>query len=474
MIVRQLNLTGRWQTGAALVALLGTLFLSGCERPPVDAKQQGYRGTGMESVTNPRIIEANASLHKAPDSLPAAPSDGPKAKDVYKNVKVLGDLSVAEFTRHMAQVTSWVSPKEGCAYCHNVQNFADDSKYQKVVARRMIQMTQHINADWNTHVGKTGVTCYTCHRGQPHPEYSFYSQPAKGKLFLSGDNGQNKPSPSVGFSSLPYDPMTKYLVSTPTAIRVQGTAALPYGNKAHIQDAEGTYALMMHFSKSLGANCTTCHNAQNFQGWDNNPPQKVTAWHGIQMVRDVNKDYILPLESTFPADHRGPAGDAAKVACATCHQGVQKPLNGTSMIGAHPELAKITAGLAPYAAGYTPVAVALTAPPAVASTDPMVLGRVLFEVNKTSYGNEGKAEVAAAVEAMKKSPELKVDISGFADSRGDPVKNGELAKQRAFAVRDALTAGGIAADRVNLRKPGAPVAGGSELDARRVEIISAK
>jgi photosynthetic reaction center cytochrome c subunit len=473
MITRYLNLTERWKAGAALVSIVGVLLLSGCERPPVDTKQQGYRGTGMESVTNPRIVEASASLHKAPDSLPAAPSDGPKAKDVYKNVKVLGDLSVAEFTRHMAQVTSWVSPKEGCAYCHNVQNFADDSKYQKVVARRMIQMTQHINADWNTHVGKTGVTCYTCHRGQPHPEYSFYSQPAKGKLFMSGDNGQNKPSPSVGLSTLPYDPMTKYLVATPTAIRVQGTAALPHGNKQHIQDAEGTYALMMHFSKSLGANCTTCHNAQNFQGWVNNPPQKVTAWHGIRMVRDVNTDYILPLESTFPADHRGPAGDSAKVACATCHQGAQKPLNGVSMIGAHPELAKITAGLAPYASGYNPV-VEVAPAAATAPAEVGVLGRVLFETSKTSFGNEGKAEVTAAVEAMKKAPDMKVEISGFADSRGDPAKNAELAKLRAFAVRDALTAAGIAADRITLRKPGAPVAGGSELDARRVEIISAK
>ena len=32
-----------------LVALLG---LSGCERPPIDAVQHGYRGTGMAQIYN--------------------------------------------------------------------------------------------------------------------------------------------------------------------------------------------------------------------------------------------------------------------------------------------------------------------------------------------------------------------------------------------------------------------------------------
>ncbi len=198
------------------------------------------------------------------------------------------------------------------------------------------------------------------------------------------------------------------------------------------------------------------------------------------MVRDVNKDYVLPLESTFPVDHRGAAGDTAKVACATCHQGVQKPLNGVSMIGAHPELSKITAGLTPYAAGLMPTAAvaAVAAPaavvPAVVALPETVYGKILFETGKTVFGPAGQQEIKAAVDALKNSPDLKVDLSGFADSRGDPAKNAELAKQRAIAVRDALVGAGIATDRINFRKPSAPVAGGAEADSRRVEIVSAK
>ena len=124
------------------LCLMAAVMLAGCERPPIETVQTGFRGTGMEQIYNPRTLAKQASLNAAPAAPDAADAEGPKAKDVYKNVQVLGDLSVGQFNRHMASITQWVSPEAGCAYCHNVQNFADDEKYTKVVARRMIEMTQ--------------------------------------------------------------------------------------------------------------------------------------------------------------------------------------------------------------------------------------------------------------------------------------------------------------------------------------------
>ena len=46
------------------------LLLSGCERPPTDAVQHGYRGTGMAQIYNPRTLEQQASLHEAPVPIP--------------------------------------------------------------------------------------------------------------------------------------------------------------------------------------------------------------------------------------------------------------------------------------------------------------------------------------------------------------------------------------------------------------------
>jgi len=179
-------------TSRLLGLLACAVVLQGCgERPPIASVQTGYRGTGMEQVYNPRILATKAALNQAPAPAEAASPDGPRAKEVYQNVKVLGDLSVAEFSRHMASITQWVAPNQGCNYCHVTDNFADDSKYTKVVARRMIQMTQHVNGDWKNHVGETGVTCYTCHRGNPVPKEVWFAPVAnKRSGGALGDDGE--------------------------------------------------------------------------------------------------------------------------------------------------------------------------------------------------------------------------------------------------------------------------------------------
>lgn len=94
------------------------------------------------------------------------------------------------------------------------------------------------------------------------------------------------------------------------------------------------------------------------------------------------------------------------------------------------------------------------------------------------YFASSKSDLAAgATEAMAdliKGAQAgrKLVISGFHDATGDAVKNAELAKQRAFAVRDALKAAGVAETSIELKKP-EQVNGngnGSDAEARRVEI----
>ena len=80
-------------------------------------------------------------------------------------------------------------------------------------------------------------------------------------------------------------------------------------------------------------------------------------------------------------------------------------------------------------------------------------------------GKEALAEVVKAVAGGKKAV-----ISGFHDATGDLAKNEELSKVRAFAVRDALKALGVAEDKIELKKPENMLAGGSNAEARRVEV----
>jgi photosynthetic reaction center cytochrome c subunit len=201
-------------------------------------------------------------------------------------------------------------------------------------------MTREINVNWTSHVGQTGVSCYTCHRGNPIPQGTWFEGggvPVQNAGAVGWRNGQNTPGPLVGFASLPSDPFTP-LLKMAEQIRVTPTTALPSKVGEPIQTAERTHALMMQFSNGLGVNCTYCHNSRSFGSWESSPPTRVTAWHGIQMSRKLNTEYLAPLSAVYPAEKLGPEGDAAKVMCQTCHQGVNKPLYGAPMLSDYPEL----------------------------------------------------------------------------------------------------------------------------------------
>jgi outer membrane protein OmpA-like peptidoglycan-associated protein len=79
--------------------------------------------------------------------------------------------------------------------------------------------------------------------------------------------------------------------------------------------------------------------------------------------------------------------------------------------------------------------------------------------------NEALADVVKGVAEGKKAV-----VSGFHDATGNAALNAELAKQRAFAVRDALKALGVAEDKIELKKPEETKASGSNAEARRVEV----
>ncbi len=340
-----------WLRIIAVALALSTL--SSCERPPVEVVQRGYRGTAMDQIYNPRLVADQAESNVVPVVAAALPGPGPKASSIYKNVPVLGELDAGQFVNTMAAMTAWVSPKQGCTYCHDVTNFASDALYTKVVARRMLQMTQHLNQDWQTHVAQTGVTCYSCHRGEPVPANVWFENPGEhgSEGMLGNHAGKNEPSVTAGISSLPIDPLSTFLDQS-NDIRVVSQTALPESDRKSIKQTEWTYALMIHMSKSLGVNCTYCHNSRSFTDWDQSTPQRATAWYGIRMVRDLNTSYLDPLAVTLPPNRHGPEGDGPKVSCATCHQGAFKPLYGASMLKDFPALAKPTtdgASIAPAA-----------------------------------------------------------------------------------------------------------------------------
>jgi photosynthetic reaction center cytochrome c subunit len=328
----------------ALAAIGVSLFLAGCELGPKATEQTGPRGSGMNQIVDKDLIKPAAYI--PPPPYPLEPDNGgPRAGQTYQNLKVLGDLSTDEFNRLMLSLNDWVVPKNaseeraGCNYCHNPENMASDEIYTKGVARQMLVMTRNINANWKSHVQNTGVTCYTCHRGNAIPQYYWSNLKPQPASIRGNKHNQNTPDKAVGYASLPSNIYEPYFARA-VDIRVGSTDAYrvtPTG--APIRNAEHTYGLMMRFSSALGVNCTYCHNSNNFGDWKSSRPQRVTAWYGIRMVRQANNEHITKIASLFPANRLGSQGDPFKINCMTCHQGVNKPLGGVSMLKDHPALA---------------------------------------------------------------------------------------------------------------------------------------
>ena len=99
-----------------------------------------------------------------------------------------------------------------------------------------------------------------------------------------------------------------------------------------------------------------------------------------------------------------------------------------------------------------------------------VLGKVYFEVGKADLPEDAPMLLRPAIRAARAVEGSKLVISGYHDASGDAAANEELAKRRAFAVRDLLMSAGIAEERIQLVKPLVTVGGSDPREARRVEV----
>jgi photosynthetic reaction center cytochrome c subunit len=442
---------------AILIAAGLSLTLAGCEIGPKAKVQNGYRGTGMDQVVNNSKVTRQQAI---PANVYATPDDsGPRASETYQNVQVLGGISTERFNHFMANMNNWVVPaglpesEQGCNYCHNPNNMASDEKYQKVAARKMIQMNQNINANWSSHVQGTGVTCWTCHRGNAIPVNRWALDGPDGNGTITGKKyGQNTPDPRVAFASLPNQGFAKYLLASDSMnARVASPGIHPSDDhKVSLKEAEKVHGFMTHMSSALGVNCTFCHNTQSFQSWTNSRPQRALSWYAIRMIRDANENYVTPLAGVLPADQKGPHGDPYKINCATCHNGINKPMYGVSMRAENPALWPASTAMAAAPAMMAPKA----DPNATAASCDADFAKAL--AGKTVEFDTGKATIRQTstplldnlVQIAGRCSRFKMSVEGHTDAVGNAASNMKLSQARAAAVDDYLTKSGVAAGQI--------------------------
>lgn len=108
-------------------------------------------------------------------------------------------------------------------------------------------------------------------------------------------------------------------------------------------------------------------------------------------------------------------------------------------------------------------------------------GKVTVQVNFASDASEilpeSRSQVDAIASMLKSDPALRLSIEGHTDNTGSAQRNQALSQDRAGSVKRALTAAGIAADRLATKGFGSsvPVAGNDSDEGkaknRRVELI---
>jgi photosynthetic reaction center cytochrome c subunit len=87
------------------------------------------------------------------------------AEEVYKNIEVFKGVPADQLIPAMQFITSALGVE--CSYCHAEGAFEKDDKKPKQAARKMVRMMFAINQE--NFDGHREVTCYSCHRGSPHP-----------------------------------------------------------------------------------------------------------------------------------------------------------------------------------------------------------------------------------------------------------------------------------------------------------------
>jgi membrane fusion protein (multidrug efflux system) len=110
----------------------------------------------------------------------------------------------------------------------------------------------------------------------------------------------------------------------------------------------------------------------------------------------------------------------------------------------------------------TPESAPASAPPGASLT-------VHFATGKSALDPEALRLLKGFAPPMKAGIHP-IDVTGYADRTGNHAANVELAKRRAVAVRDALVAEGIPADRIRLKEPIDVTGSGSDEQARRVDL----
>jgi outer membrane protein OmpA-like peptidoglycan-associated protein len=99
-----------------------------------------------------------------------------------------------------------------------------------------------------------------------------------------------------------------------------------------------------------------------------------------------------------------------------------------------------------------------------------VTAKLYFDIGVHRLPADSSAILEPTIDWLNNHPGARVIISGYHDPSGNVASNQSLAKKRAQSTFDALLAGGITAERIEMRKPESTEGDADPAEARRVEV----
>ena len=104
---------------------------------------------------------------------PSAPVAAQEMPDSFQNLQIFDpEISKDDLKAAMKGFTASLGVK--CSFCHVIDDYDNDEKEHKLIARKMIKLVGHMRANAETYF-KEGtevelISCATCHRGEAEIE----------------------------------------------------------------------------------------------------------------------------------------------------------------------------------------------------------------------------------------------------------------------------------------------------------------
>ena len=229
--------------------------------------QRGYRGLGMDQIVNPRRLEDKLAAEQDPGPAADRRPGRHAGPEVYENVKVLGDLDSrrvhpADGRDHGlggAAAGLHLLPRRGRATSPPTRS---TPRWWRGGCSRW---SRNINGDWQTHVH--GHRRHLLHL-PPRPARarrmsgSTIRAAAARPACSATMRARTTRSAGPATRSLPYDPFTPFLEQDNNIRVVADDGRCPAPTTSRSSRPSGPTRLMIHFSTSLGVNCTYCHNSR--------------------------------------------------------------------------------------------------------------------------------------------------------------------------------------------------------------------